>query len=103
MESHKMNSRKIVLILIIILLGANVVAQDKTILFVLSAADTLPLNNGSKLRQTGVFLNEFYFLFRFSKLMKLLYTPGTYRTYSFNFFQVGLTGPEDSFSFFKML
>lgn len=60
MESHKMNSRKIVLILIIILLGANVVAQDKTILFVLSAADTLPLNNGSKLRQTGVFLNEFY-------------------------------------------
>ncbi|HYF68280.1 MAG TPA: type 1 glutamine amidotransferase domain-containing protein [Ohtaekwangia sp.] len=61
MEKHKMNRRKIISILtIILLLGANVVAQDKTILFVLSAADTLALNDGNKLRQTGVFLNEFY-------------------------------------------
>lgn len=60
MEKHKINRRKIVLVLMIVLVGADVLAQDKTILFVLSAADTLALNNGSKLRQTGVFLNEFY-------------------------------------------
>ncbi len=35
-------------------------AQQKSILFVMSAADTLELNQGKKLRQTGVFLNEFY-------------------------------------------
>tara|TARA_R110002049_G_scaffold74799_2_gene192585 strand:- start:321 stop:1106 length:786 start_codon:yes stop_codon:yes gene_type:complete len=35
-------------------------AQSKKILFVLSAEDTLQLNKGEKLRQTGVFLNEFY-------------------------------------------
>jgi len=35
-------------------------AQSETILFVMSSADTLELNNGKKLRQTGIFLNEFY-------------------------------------------
>ncbi len=35
-------------------------AQKGKILFVMSSADTLALNNGEKLRQTGVFLNEFY-------------------------------------------
>lgn len=35
-------------------------AQNNTVLFVMSAADTLELNDGKKLRQTGVFLNEFY-------------------------------------------
>jgi len=38
-------------------------AQSKKILFVLSAEDTLLLKNGKKERQTGVFLNEFYFAF----------------------------------------
>ena len=39
-------------------------AQNKKILFVMSAADTLELNNGQKLRQTGVFLNEFYLAYK---------------------------------------
>src|SRR5690554_7776131 len=30
----------------------------------MSAADTLQLNNGEKLRQTGVFLNEFYLAYK---------------------------------------
>ncbi|SOE23799.1 Putative intracellular protease/amidase [Spirosomataceae bacterium TFI 002] len=38
-------------------------AQDKKVLFVLSAANTLELNKGVKQRQTGVFLNEFYFAY----------------------------------------
>jgi putative intracellular protease/amidase len=39
-------------------------AQSNKILFVMSAADTLPLNQGAKLRQTGVFLNEFYMAYK---------------------------------------
>ena len=39
-------------------------AQSNKILFVMSAADTIALNNGEKLRQTGIFLNEFYFAYR---------------------------------------
>lgn len=39
-------------------------AQSNKILFVMSAADALPLNNGEKLRQTGVFLNEFYLAYK---------------------------------------
>lgn len=39
-------------------------SQKQTILFVMSAEDTLQLNNGSKLRQTGVFLNEFYLAYK---------------------------------------
>lgn len=39
-------------------------AQNKKILFVLSAADILELNEGQKLRQTGVFLNEFYLAYK---------------------------------------
>lgn len=35
-------------------------AQSSKVLFVLSTADTLLLDNGEKSRQTGVFLNEFY-------------------------------------------
>ncbi|MFB2120920.1 DJ-1/PfpI family protein [Parapedobacter sp. 2B3] len=45
---------------IIFLLTNAVYAQSNKILFVMSAADTIELNNGEKLRQTGVFLNEFY-------------------------------------------
>ncbi|OUS01107.1 hypothetical protein A9Q86_09550 [Flavobacteriales bacterium 33_180_T64] len=39
-------------------------SQSKKILFVMSAEDTIQLNNGSKLRQTGVFLNEFYLAYK---------------------------------------
>ncbi|PCJ92810.1 MAG: thiamine biosynthesis protein ThiJ [Flavobacteriaceae bacterium] len=39
-------------------------SQNKTILFVMSAEDTLTLNNGAKQRQTGVFLNEFYLAYQ---------------------------------------
>lgn len=56
--------KKITSILVIILLATSVVAQDKRIVFVLSAADTLALNKGDKLRQTGVFLNEFYLAYK---------------------------------------
>jgi len=48
------------IILIAMLSITTALAQSKTILFVLSVADTLELNNGKKLRQTGVFLNELY-------------------------------------------
>lgn len=44
---------------------AKVSAQSNNkILFIMSAADTLELNNGGKLRQTGVFLNEFYLAYK---------------------------------------
>ncbi len=39
---------------------ANYLTAQNKIVMVLSAADTLSLNQGKKLRQTGVFLNEFY-------------------------------------------
>ena len=39
-------------------------AQNNKILFVMSAADTIALNNGQKLRQTGVFLNEFFLAYK---------------------------------------
>jgi len=52
------------LISIIILFTITGSAQNKKILFVMSAADTLTLNNGDKLRQTGVFLNEFYLAYK---------------------------------------
>lgn len=52
------------LIIILVLLAKTVSAQNNKILFVMSAADTLQLNNGEKLRQTGVFLNEFYLAYK---------------------------------------
>lgn len=48
----------------LLLLGQALRAQDKKILMVMSAADTLKLDGGEKLRQTGVFLNEFYLAHR---------------------------------------
>ncbi len=42
-----------------VLVSLGLQAQS-TVLFVLSASDTILLNEGSKARQTGVFLNEFY-------------------------------------------
>ncbi len=53
-----------ILIIILVLLAKTVSAQNNKILFVMSAADTLQLNNGEKLRQTGVFLNEFYLAYK---------------------------------------
>ena len=52
------------LIIILVLLAKTVSAQNNKILFVMSAADTLQLNNGEKLRQTGVFLNQFYLAYK---------------------------------------
>lgn len=49
---------------IIMLITNTVYAQNNRILFVMSAADTLQLNDGEKLRQTGVFLNEFYLAYK---------------------------------------
>lgn len=51
-------------IILLVLLAKTVSAQNNKILFVMSAADTLELNNGEKLRQTGVFLNEFYLAYK---------------------------------------
>ncbi len=52
-------------IIIILALAVNIAyAQNNKVLFVMSAADTLELNNGEKLRQTGVFLNELYFAYK---------------------------------------
>ena len=42
----------------------SVFAQNSKVLFVLSAADTLLLNKGEKKRQTGVFLSEFYLVYK---------------------------------------
>lgn len=52
------------LIIILVLLAKTASAQTNKILFVMSATDTLQLNNGEKLRQTGVFLNEFYLAYK---------------------------------------
>ena len=52
------------LVITLVLLSHSVSAQNNKILFVMSAADTLQLNDGEKLRQTGVFLNEFYLAYK---------------------------------------
>ncbi len=52
------------LVIVLVLLINLISAQNNTILFVMSAADTLQLNKGKKLRQTGVFLNEFYLSYK---------------------------------------
>lgn len=49
---------------IIVLITNTVSAQSNKILFVMSGADSIELNNGQKLRQTGVFLNEFYLAYK---------------------------------------
>ncbi|NGM66801.1 DJ-1/PfpI family protein [Sphingobacterium sp. SGR-19] len=55
---------KIKIILASVLFTNMVYAQTNKVLFVMSAANTLELNNGEKLRQTGVFLNEFYLAYK---------------------------------------
>lgn len=57
--------KKITLIIsIMVLFTITLSAQSKNILIVISSADTLKLDNGEKLRQTGVFLNEFYLTYK---------------------------------------
>ena len=51
-------------IMVAMITNLTLTAQNKKVLFVLSAADTLALDNGRKLRQTGVFLNEFYLAYK---------------------------------------
>lgn len=55
---------KIRMLTIMLFITNMVAAQNNKILFVMSAADTLQLNDGEKLRQTGVFLNEFYLAYK---------------------------------------
>lgn len=58
---------KRIILLVILLVYSNlfpVAAQNSTVLFVLSAEDTLSLNKGQMKRQTGVFLNEFYISYK---------------------------------------
>ncbi|SMG17299.1 DJ-1/PfpI family protein [Arenibacter troitsensis] len=52
------------LIIVAMITNLSLYSQNKKILFVLSAANTLELNKGQKLRQTGVFLNEFYLAYK---------------------------------------
>ena len=57
--------KKLITVMIIVAIATvKVSAQSSKILFVMSAADTLELNQGEKLRQTGVFLNEFYLAYK---------------------------------------
>ncbi|HUH18770.1 DJ-1/PfpI family protein [Albibacterium sp.] len=56
--------KTISVIIVMAMATVKVSAQSNKILFIMSAADTLELNNGEKLRQTGVFLNEFYLAYK---------------------------------------
>lgn len=56
--------RVITIVAIIVTTHISASAQSRKILFVMSAADTLELNDGEKLRQTGIFLNEFYLAYK---------------------------------------
>ncbi|WP_194972670.1 DJ-1/PfpI family protein [Aquiflexum lacus] len=58
--------KKSIILFTIIMFYSNftVQGQNKKILFVLSAEDTLLLNSSKKERQTGVFLNEFYYAYK---------------------------------------
>ena len=54
----------IVLIIMLVSSSLTLQAQEKKVLFVLSAEDTILLEEGKKERQTGVFLNEFYYAYQ---------------------------------------
>jgi putative intracellular protease/amidase len=53
-----------VLLLVTLLLNQAVAAKEKKVLFVMSAATELRLQNGKSYSQTGVFLNEFYLAYK---------------------------------------
>lgn len=52
------------LLILSIFLGTVINAQEKRILFVMSAAKELPLKNGKVYTNTGVFLSEFYLAYK---------------------------------------
>lgn len=57
--------KKTLLQLISVMLFSNFTyAQKGNIIFIMSSADTLELNNGQLKRQTGIFLNEFYLAYK---------------------------------------
>ncbi len=57
--------KKIIQLITFLIIFPNILtSQNNNILFVMSAADTLALNDGEKLRQTGIFLNEFYLAYK---------------------------------------
>lgn len=56
--------KNIILSSVTILFTTFCFSQKQTILFIMSAEDTLQLNYGSKSRPTGVFLNEFYLAYK---------------------------------------
>ncbi|WP_199708071.1 DJ-1/PfpI family protein [Algoriphagus lacus] len=56
-----MKRRNIITTVFALFISMSTFAQNGKVLFVLSEADTLLLKKGKKKRQTGVFLNEFYF------------------------------------------
>lgn len=62
-KATNMKHRIILIVLLACSSYQTIQAQGKKVLFVLSAEDTLLLKNGKKKRQTGVFLNEFYFAY----------------------------------------
>ena len=67
--------KKIILFIAILIAESSVSAQSKKILFVMSAAQELPLRKGKVYSNTGVFLSEFY----------LAYHELQVRGYSFDF------------------
>ena len=61
----KTKMKKIIILVIVGIMSINLsYSQKRTILIVMSSADTLKLDNSKKLRQTGVFLNEFYLTYK---------------------------------------
>ncbi|WP_108803197.1 type 1 glutamine amidotransferase domain-containing protein [Aquimarina sp. Aq107] len=60
----KSDNIKTIALVLLLLITTSISAQNKKMLFIMSAADSLSLNEGKKLRQTGVFLNEFYFSYK---------------------------------------
>lgn len=55
---------KQIFLLYMMLFSTMIFSQKQIVLFVMSSEDTLKLNNEAKLRQTGVFLNEFYLAYK---------------------------------------
>lgn len=48
----------------IFLIALPTYSQQEKVLFIMSSADSLALNNNKKKRQTGIFLNEFYLAYQ---------------------------------------
>ena len=59
-NENMINLKHFIIMVFITGCTGNYLTAQKRIVMVLSAADTISLNQGEKQRQTGVFLNEFY-------------------------------------------